>query len=134
MLGVAALAMSACGSGDGGRQGEVADLFIQLAEEGGIALDRACVEEAAEGLPDEDAEKIAEAGIGDNPVLSDEATAIGDEMFDCVEVDSYIDNVVGQFDNDESVDADCLRDALDGAETPDAVDEQVFDAALACSD
>lgn len=132
-LTIAALAMTACGGGGGGAQGEVADLFIELAGDEGIELDRSCVEDAAEGLSDDDAQKIVDAGVDGDPDVSADAEAVGSQMFNCVDVGSYVDNIVGQFDGDESVDGDCLRSALSEVDTVDEIDEIVIDAALECS-
>lgn len=130
-LAVTAVVATACGGG--GQQGEVADLFMDLASDGGIELDRGCVEEAAEGLSDDDAEKIIEAGTEGNPELSPEAEAIGDSMFSCVDASSYLDSIVAQFEDDDSIDADCLRAEFEGLSTPEEIEEKIVDAALACS-
>lgn len=128
-----ALALSACGGGGGGAQGEVADLFIEVAEGEGLVLDRGCVESAAERLTDDDAEAIVDAGIDGEPDLGEDAQAVGAEIIKCVSVDSYIDNIVAGFEEDESFDADCFRDEITGLDSVEAIDDVLFDAALACS-
>jgi hypothetical protein len=137
-LAVTWVAVSACGggggdAGDGGQQREVADMFIEFASEQGIELDRDCVEEAAESLSDDDAERIVEAGTDGAPELSPEAEAVGDAMFSCADASSYVDSIVAQFEGDDSIDADCLREQFEGLTTPDEIAEKVTDAALACS-
>lgn len=132
-LAVTAFVATACGGGGGGQQGEVADLFIELASDEGIELDRGCVEDAAEGLSDDDAEKIIEAGTEGDPEVSPEADEIGNEMFSCVDAGSYIDSIVSQFEDDDSVDADCLRAELEGLTTPEEIESGLIDAALGCS-
>lgn len=126
-----AVILAACGGG--GDQGEVADMFIELAEEEGIELDRDCVVDAAKGLSDEDAEKIVEAGLEGDADVSDEAGDVGRDVFRCVDLDSYRDTIVEQFENDDSIDADCFGEELKGANTVEELDEMAFDAALACS-
>jgi len=130
-LAVAAL-VAGCGGGDG-QQGEVADMFIELAEAEGIELDRNCVEEAAGQLSDDDAEKIVEAGTEGSADVSADADAVGEQILGCLDVDSYRESILTQFGTDSSVDIDCLRAELDELETVDEIDEQVIDAAFSCS-
>jgi hypothetical protein len=130
---VTAIVATACGGGGGGQQGEVADLFMDLASEEDIELDRDCVEEAAEGLSDDDAEKIVEAGPEGDPDVSPEADAIAAAMFGCVDAGSYLDSIISQFEDDDSIDVDCLRAEFDGLTTPEEIEAKVIDAALACS-
>ena len=131
-LAATAVVVSACGGG-GGKQGEVADLFIELAADGGLELDNDCVEDAAAKLSDDDAEKIVEAGTDGDPDVSPEAEAIGDEIFSCVDASSFVDSIVAEFENDDSIDADCLREELEELTTPDEIEEKMFDIALNCS-
>lgn len=131
-LAAAVVGISACGGGDDS-QGEVADLFIELAESEGIELDRDCVVETAGGLSDTDAEKIVEAGTDGSADVSDEAQAIGDEILDCVDVDSFRDSVLTQFEQDGSIDIDCLRSELEGLTTVEEIEDQVVDAAFGCA-
>ncbi len=127
------LALSACGGGGGGSQGEVADLFIEVAEGEGLVLDRDCVEQAAEGLTDDDARAIVDAGLDGDPEISDSAQAVGADIINCVNVDSYIDSIVARFEEDESLDGDCLRGQIEGLDSVEAIDAVLFDTALACS-
>ena len=127
------LAIAACGGGGGGSQGEVADLFIEVAEKEGLALDRDCVEKAAEGLTDDDAQAIVDAGVDGEPDISDGAQAVGADIISCVSIDSYIDSIVATFDDDPTFDGDCFRDAIEGLDSIEAIDEVLFDQALACT-
>ena len=126
-------ALAACGGGGGGSQGEVADLFIEVAEGEGLTLDRECVEKAADGLTDDDAKAIIDAGIEGDPDISDNAQAVGADIINCVSVDSYVDTIVARFEEDESFDGDCFRDEIKALDTTEAIDDVLFDAALACS-
>lgn len=132
-LAATAVVAASCGGSGGGKQGEVADLFIELASDGGLELDSDCVKDAAEGLSDDDAEKIIEAGTEGDPELSPEAEAIGDEIFGCVDASSFVDSIIDGFEDDDSIDTDCLRDELDGLTTPEEIEDKVFDIALECS-
>lgn len=125
------LALSACGGG--GSQGEVADLFIEVAEGEGLVLDRGCVESAAERLTDDDAQAIVDAGIDGEPDLGEDAQAVGADIIKCVSIDSYIDNIVAGFEEDASFDGECFRDEITGLDSIEAIDDVLFDAALACS-
>lgn len=127
------LALAACGGGGGGAQGEVADLFIEVAEGEGLDLDRGCVEKAAEGLTDDDAQAIIDAGVDGDPELGDDAQAVGADIINCVSIDSYVDSIVAGFEEDASFDGDCFRDEIGGLDSIEAIDEVLFDAALGCS-
>lgn len=129
---LAALVVSACG-GDDGKQGEVADMFVELAESEGIELDQECVEEAAGQLSDSDAEKIVDAGTEGSADVSDEAQVIGEQILGCLDVGSYRDSILSQFETDPSMDTDCLRAELEDLATVDEIDERVIDAAFECS-
>ncbi len=132
-LAATAVVVSACGGG-GGKQGEVADMFIELAADGGLELDDDCVEGRRRSkLSDDDAETIVEAGTDGDPDVSPEAEAIGDEIFNCVDASSFVDSIVAEFEDDDSIDVDCLRDELEGLSTPDEIQDKAFDIALACS-
>ncbi len=132
-LTVAAVVVSACGGSGGGKQGEVADMFIDLASDEGVELDRGCVEDAAARLSDDDAKAIVDAGTDGDADLSPEADAVGDSIFNCVDVGSYVDLMVEQFSDDDSVDAECLREKLSEMTTAAEIEEGIFDAAFACS-
>ncbi len=99
-LAVATLALAACGGGDdsgnssgGSPQSQVADMMLEaldedLADEGidPTVIDRDCVRTAIDGLSDDDAEKIIEAGPDGNPDVSASAEDIADSMFECVDI------------------------------------------------
>lgn len=112
-FGVAVLVLSACGGDDGGQQGEVADMMLEAADEEGFSLEEDCVRDVAGRLSDDDAEKIVEAGPDGDPELSAEADALADEMFDCVDTDALVDQIVAEMGDAEGVDADCLKSVLD---------------------
>lgn len=114
-LTVAVLALSACGGDDdgGGQQAEVADMMLEAADEEGFSLEEDCVRDVAGRLSDEDAAKIVEAGPEGDPELSAEADALADEMFDCVDTDALVDQIVAEMGDAEGVDADCLKSVLD---------------------
>lgn len=126
------LVLAACGGGSGGPQGEVADLFVEVAEDEGLELDRDCVDEATAKLSDDDAQKIVDAGPEGNPDISEEGDAIGDEVFSCISMDSFIDSMVAEMEG-EDVDTDCLREALESLSTPDEIQAGLFDAMFSCS-
>lgn len=95
---VATLALAACGGGDdtgsgGSAQSQVADMMLEALDEDfaseGIdasVVDRDCVRSAIDGLSDDDAEKILEAGPEGNPDVSASAEEIADSMFECVDI------------------------------------------------
>lgn len=116
-LTIAAFALTACGGGDGagGSQGEVADLVIESAAEEGLELDEDCVRETAGKLSDDDADKIVAAGADGDPDVSEEADALGAEMFGCVNTDALVDQMVEELGG-EGIDTECLKDALRGVD------------------
>jgi hypothetical protein len=124
-IAIAALALAACGGDDsGGQQDEVADMMLTvMSEESGLSLDEACVREAAQGITDEDADKIVEAGMDGDPAISEESDQAIRSMASCVSLDDMVDEIAEQFG--DSVDRDCLRDALDGVDLA-ALDEADF--------
>lgn len=134
-LAVAVLALAACGGGGpSGAQGEVVDTFDELASEQGIDFDRGCVEDLAADLSDDDAEAIVAAGTDGDAEISDEGEAIGERVFDqCVDVESYRDAIIEQLEeSDDSIDADCIREALGDASTASEIEDAVFSAAFDC--
>mgnify|MGYP001544826841 FL=1 len=130
-LAVIAVAASACG-GDS-QQSEAADLFVELVEAEGIEVDRSCVEDVTGALSDDDAALSVEAGAPGSEAISPEAQAILEQAARCVDVGSYVDSIVGQFESDDTLDADCFRAELADAATIDDVNAQAVDAAIACS-
>lgn len=129
----ATLALTACG-GSGSDQDEVADLFIEVASSQDLELDEDCVRDSASQFSDEDAAAIVAAGIESDPDVSDEADAIADEIFGCVDVSSYRDTLIDSIaESDPTIDADCMRDALGDLETSAEVDDEIIGAALSCS-
>lgn len=108
-LAITTLVLSACG-GSGGSQGEVADLLIESAAEEGLELDKGCVNDVADKLSDEDAEKMVEAGVDGEADISPEAEALAFEMISCLDADSLVDSMIEEMGDE--VDADCMRDLL----------------------
>ena len=134
MVAAVAVVASACGgSGGGGDQGEVADMVIDAAAEGDLELDNDCVNDTAAKLSDDDAKKIVEAGTDGDPDVSPEAEALFDEIFNCVDASAFVDSILAQFEDDDTIDADCLREELEGLTSPDEIQEKMFDVALSCS-
>jgi hypothetical protein len=112
----AALALTACGSDDSsggdlsGPQADAAQAAIDSAAEGGITLDRDCVNEVAAQLSDEDAELAA---AGDDAELSPEGEALTVQLVGCADQDELVDAIIGSFgDVGAGFDEDCARDAL----------------------
>lgn len=128
----AIVAVTACGGGDT-QQSEAADLFVELVEAERIEVDRGCVEDVTEALSDADAAAIVEAGAQGSEGISAEAQEILDQAARCVEVGSYVDSLVEQFESDDSLDVECFRAELADAATVDDVNERAIDAAIACS-
>lgn len=134
---IAAVAFIAagCGGGSGGDQDEAADLFLDAGAALDLDLDEDCVRDLTARLSDQDAAAIVESGQTGEPDLSDEGDAIADEIFGCVDVDSYLDREIRSFtDNDDSIDPDCLRRELEGLATAAEIADSLIDAAIACSD
>lgn len=134
---VAAFAITACGGGAGGDQGEVADLFIDAMGDEDIDVDRDCVEDAASELSDADAKLLVDAGVDGDPDLSPEAAAIAAKMASCIDtgalVDQMIDELVTEVGED-NVDGDCLRDALGDLDLSDPEDSAITTAMFDCVD
>lgn len=107
------LALGACGGGGGGGdQDEVADMMLAAAEEEGIDLDDDCVRDVAGQLSDEDAAKIVEAGVDGDPDVSADAEALATDMFDCLDTDALVDQIMSEMEGQEGIDEECLREIL----------------------
>ena len=130
-LAAALLTLTACGGGASGAQGEAADALMESAEAEGLDLDKGCVEDVAKKLSDSDAEKLAAAGADGDAELSPEGEALQFELFDCVDIDSYVDLIVE--DMGDEVDADCLKDALEVMDLSRG-EEALFGALSECAD
>lgn len=136
-IAAATLVLAACGSsssGGGDDQSQVADELMKLAEDQGFELDRDCVEDNAGDLSDDDAQKIVDAGVDGDVELSEEGDAVGDRIFtECVDAASYIESFVNEFaEGDDSIDAECMKQELEGLSVDEATGK-IIDAALACS-
>lgn len=139
LLATSALVLAACGSDDsgggepGGDQARVVDLVMSSTGAEGFELDRACVEEAVAELSDADAQSLADSGLANNADISAEGDAIGQRVFtECVDAASYLDALIASFGQDPTLDAECLRSALEGKNI-DEIDAEVFDAATGCT-
>ena len=111
----AALALGACGGGDGGPQSEVADMFIDAMAEQDVKVDEGCVKDAMKQLSDEDAQKILDAGVDGSPDVSDDAAAAGAEALGCVDSGALVDQMITDLVDEvgaDNVDEQCLREAL----------------------
>ena len=127
------LVLTACG-GSGSDQDEVADLFIELAGDQDLELDEGCVRDTTEKFSDADAAALVEAGTDGNPELSEAGDAVAEEIFGCVDVSSYRDSLIDAItEGDDTIDGDCLREALGDLSTPAEVDDAIFSAAFDCS-
>lgn len=111
-IAIVTLVLSACGGGDSGQQGEVADMMMASAEEEGIALEEDCVRDVAGQLSDEDAARIVEAGVDGSPDISADAEALAEDMFGCLDTDALVDQIVAEM-GEEGIDAECLKEVLD---------------------
>jgi len=124
VLACAALALAGCGdddddaAGDGGGgggelQNEVADQFIDEAE-GEVELDDDCVRETAAQFSDDDAQKVLDSDDVEGADLSPEGLATLGQLVGCIDPDAMIDQVVDGLP--DTVDGDCVRDALEGVD------------------
>jgi hypothetical protein len=113
----AGLALTACGSDDGGSgisgpQADAAQAAIDSAAEEGLTLDEDCVNEVAAQLSDEDAEKAAADGDAE---LSPEGEALTVQLISCADQGEVIDSIIGAMtDGGAVIDEDCAREALEG--------------------
>jgi hypothetical protein len=107
-LAVAALALSACGGDDGGSspQDQVADMMIEALNETtdlegieGIEIDEGCIRDKVGELSDEDARAIVAAGPEGNPDVSADADAVGEAMFECIDLGFDLGDI-GEIDGD----------------------------------
>jgi hypothetical protein len=130
-LAIATLTFAACGGGSGGQQGEVADMMLEAAGDEGFDLDEDCVRETADKLSDDDAAKIVEAGPDGNADLSEEADALANEMFSCVNTDALVDQMVDQLGG-EGIDTDCLKDVLSDMDPEALADGDMPDGLFEC--
>lgn len=134
-LAIAALALSACGGGDG-KQDEVADLMIQAAADEDLELDEGCVRDVAGELSDDDAQKILDAGFdGDPQDLSAEAEDLANDMFGCVDTDALVDQFIGPLIEEmgeDNVDVDCIKEAMRGLDVSSPEDAAFAGAMMEC--
>ena len=115
------LVTTACGSDDSAStsgnsdQAKVADLMVTEIAKEDIELDRSCVEKLAAQLSDDDAKGILDSYKADNePNISPEGEAIGEQMIGCASGDSMADKIMESVGDQEGMDKECLREFLDG--------------------
>ena len=131
------LAAAACGSDDrssgtdaptdtdsGAETGDGADLTAdqQAAadqfmgqEDAEDVFDRACVEEKAADLSDEDAQAIADAGPDGSPELSEAGEALTLDLVTCIDEEALVEEFIsGMQESGEEFDEQCVRDGLEG--------------------
>jgi hypothetical protein len=77
------------------------------------------VRDKAAQLSDDDAQAILDAEGDEDPDLSPEGMALTAELLSCADADAIKDQLVEQLP--EGVDADCVRDALEGVDLDDFV-------------
>jgi hypothetical protein len=134
----AALLLSACGgdSGSGGGQERVADLVNDLGSEQGLELDKDCVDTATAKLSDADAKALADAGLEGDADVSAAGQAIGQQVFtECVDLQSLISSTIDDLTSeDETLDADCLKNALSDVATTDEFTDKLLEAAFGCTE
>ena len=79
--------LASCGSDDdaasSGRR-KLVDQAITFAEDNGLSADRDCLTTLFDKLPDDDVEKLVEAGLDGDPELSAEGDAVGDGLAACL--------------------------------------------------
>lgn len=132
---VLALALGGCGgggddAGDANGQGaelstdqaKVVDLVVSSAAGEGLAIDERCVTQIVSRMSDADAKAIADAGLDGEPELSAEADALGGELLDCVDRQSFIDALVADLATQGIVlDRQCVLDAVKDSDISDVV-------------
>ena len=135
-LAATVLVLSACGGGGGasGDQGKAADLLVSSAEAEGIDVDKGCVEKVADKLSDADAKLIVAAGADGDADLSAAGEALQTELFDCVDMDSLIDQMMDEIGDDPSVDKDCLRGELEDLSRDQLATGDLPDSLFECID
>ena len=100
----------------------------------GIDLDRDCVEKMAAKLSDDDAKKLLQAGTEGDAELSAEGEALGDEMFSCVNMDTFVDSILAGLPDDGSIDRDCMREQLKDISDPNDIQSKATSAVVECMD
>lgn len=89
--------IAACGGDDsssGTTRNAVLDQVIAEAENGGATVDRGCAEAAIAKLSDKDASAILAAGVDGDPDVSEDAMAVANELFGCMNFDGVVDSVL----------------------------------------
>lgn len=89
--------LAACGGDDsssGTTRNAVLDQVIAEAENGGATVDRGCAEAAIAKLSDKDASAILAAGVDGDPDVSEDAMAVANELFGCMNFDGVVDSVL----------------------------------------
>ena len=108
------------------------DSLRQICAEEGLELDKGCVNDVADKLSDEDAEKMVEAGVDGDADISPEAEALAFEMISCLDADSLVDSMIEEMGDE--VDADCMRDLLKDVDPAALATGDLPDGFLDCMD
>ena len=119
LLASAILVLAACGGDDdggggGGDQDEVADKLLESADDEGLELDEECVRDKASQFSDDDARALLDAEGDETPDLSPEGVALTGQLFSCLSSEAFVDELISSLP--EGVDADCVREAMDGVD------------------
>lgn len=126
------------------QRGALLAMMVEQAASAGITFDEDCMNEHLAKLPDDDVDKIVAAGIDGDADVSQEATAIGEGLVECVVSsassipglsipdvsipdmtipemnDAMVDAVVQSLEGSGmNVDRDCIAGALEGLTSDD---------------
>jgi hypothetical protein len=108
--------LAACGGND------VDTVVTRLAKggkEAGITLDKGCAKKVVEKLSKDDLKLLIDAGEDDDPTLSDEGEALKADLFGCVDNAEFIDALMKEIPEDDTLDRDCVRKALEAIDPTD---------------
>ncbi|RLE25204.1 MAG: hypothetical protein DRJ50_03385 [Actinobacteria bacterium] len=116
ILAIAGLALAACGGSDGessGLQAEAAQQTIDAAKDAGFALDENCVNDITSQLSNDDAEAIVAAGPTGIPEVSDEGSALAQQLATCLGQEALLDQfIIGMRAEGQAFDEGCVREKL----------------------
>jgi hypothetical protein len=117
-LAAATLMLSACGGGEGeggggGDRSALVDQAMDVGDEEGFEMDKACVTALADQLSDEDVKKI----LNDDTDVSPEAMTLATQMMTgCGGADAMVDRVLEEVGSTEGLDAECFKNAIEDAD------------------
>jgi hypothetical protein len=132
---VAGLVLSACGGGSGSDRGEAVDRFVETMKGDGVEVDRACAEQVIEKLSDADVQAIIDGSNSGDAQLSPAGDELASQLLNCVDTSSLIsDDLIDQIvaAAGDSVDADCIRDAIGDLDLSNPNDPEVAKAMIEC--